>query len=297
MKRQGAAAMHEALDLLRQIFSLSFMVRALVVGVLVALCSSLLGVSLVLKRYSMIGDGLSHVGFGALAAAAAMNAAPLKVAIPVVVITAFLLLRVNENGKLKGDSAIALVSASALALGVLIVSVSASNIDLNSYMFGSIYAVSQSDMYLSIALSAGILILYLLFYNKIFAVTFDENFARATGAHASVYNMVMACLTAVTIVIGMRLVGSLLISSLILFPPLTAMRVCKTFRRVVVLSAVLGVACVTAGILLSFLLDVPASACIVLVNLAAYLLFSLAGWAASQSGKRKTMRSRRETNG
>ena len=289
--------MHEALDLLRQIFSLSFMVRALVVGVLVALCSSLLGVSLVLKRYSMIGDGLSHVGFGALAAAAAMNAAPLKVAIPVVVITAFLLLRVNENGKLKGDSAIALVSASALALGVLIVSVSASNIDLNSYMFGSIYAVSQSDMYLSIALSAGILILYLLFYNKIFAVTFDENFARATGAHASVYNMVMACLTAGTIVIGMRLVGSLLISSLILFPPLTAMRVCKTFRRVVVLSAVLGVACVTAGILLSFLLDVPASACIVLVNLAAYLLFSLAGWAASQSGKRKTMRSRRETNG
>ena len=289
--------MHEAFDLLRQIFSLSFMVRALVVGVLVALCSSLLGVSLVLKRYSMIGDGLSHVGFGALAAAAAMNAAPLKVAIPVVVITAFLLLRVNENGKLKGDSAIALVSASALALGVLIVSVSASNIDLNSYMFGSIYAVSQSDMYLSIALSAGILILYLLFYNKIFAVTFDENFARATGAHASVYNMVMACLTAVTIVIGMRLVGSLLISSLILFPPLTAMRVCKTFRRVVVLSAVLGVACVTAGILLSFLLDVPASACIVLVNLAAYLLFSLAGCAASQSGKRKTMRSRRETNG
>ena len=289
--------MHEAFDLLRQIFSLSFMVRALVVGVLVALCSSLLGVSLVLKRYSMIGDGLSHVGFGALAAAAAMNAAPLKVAIPVVVITAFLLLRVNENGKLKGDSAIALVSASALALGVLIVSVSASNIDLNSYMFGSIYAVSQSDMYLSIALSAGILILYLLFYNKIFAVTFDENFARATGAHASVYNMVMACLTAVTIVIGMRLVGSLLISSLILFPPLTAMRVCKTFRRVVVLSAVLGVACVTAGILLSFLMDVPASACIVLVNLAAYLLFSLAGWAASQSGKRKTMRSRRETNG
>ena len=289
--------MHEALDLLRQIFSLSFMVRALVVGVLVALCSALLGVSLVLKRYSMIGDGLSHVGFGALAAAAAMNAAPLKVAIPVVVITAFLLLRVNENGKLKGDSAIALVSASALALGVLIVSVSASNIDLNSYMFGSIYAVSQSDMYLSIALSAGILILYLLFYNKNFAVTFDENFARATGAHASVYNMVMACLTAVTIVIGMRLVGSLLISSLILFPPLTAMRVCKTFRRVVVLSAVLGVACVTAGILLSFLLDVPASACIVLVNLAAYLLFSLAGWAASQSGKRKTMRSRRESNG
>lgn len=170
--------MRDLLELLRQIFSLSFMVRALVVGVLVALCASLLGVSLVLKRYSMIGDGLSHVGFGALAVAAAMNVAPLRVAVPVVVVTAFLLLRVNENGKLKGDSAIALVSSGALALGVLVVSVSSSNIDLNSYLFGSIYAVSRSDMYLSIALSAAILILYLLFYNKIFAVTFDENFAR-----------------------------------------------------------------------------------------------------------------------
>ena len=157
--------MREIFELLGQIFSLSFMVRALIVGLLVALCASLLGVSLVLKRYSMIGDGLSHVGFGALAIAAAMNVAPLKVAIPVVVVTAFLLLRVNENGKLKGDSAIALVSSSALALGVLIVSVSSSNIDLNSYMFGSIYAVSQSDMYLSIALSVAILILYFIFYN------------------------------------------------------------------------------------------------------------------------------------
>ena len=279
--------MREIFELLGQIFSLSFMVRALIVGILVALCASLLGVSLVLKRYSMIGDGLSHVGFGALAIAAAMNVAPLKVAIPVVVVTAFLLLRVNENGKLKGDSAIALVSSSALALGVLIVSVSSSNIDLNSYMFGSIYAVSQSDMYLSIALSVAILILYFIFYNKIFAVTFDENFARATGARASVYNMVMACLTAITILIGMRLVGSLLISSLILFPPLTAMRVCKTFRHVVCSSAMIGLICVVTGIVLSFLLDVPASACIVLTNLAAYLIFSVAGSIRAHVGKQK----------
>lgn len=289
--------MGELFDLLRQIFSLSFMIRALIVGVLVSLCASLLGVSLVLKRYSMIGDGLSHVGFGALAAAAAMNVAPLKIAVPVVVVTAFLLLRVSENGTLKGDSAIALVSSGALALGVLIVSVSSSNIDLNSYMFGSIYAVSRSDMVLSIVLSAAILILYVLFYNKIFAVTFDENFARATGAHASVYNMVMACLTAVTIVIGMRLAGALLISSLIIFPPLTAMRVCKTFRHVVISSAAVGVTCVVTGIVLSFLLDVPASACIVLTNLAAYLLFGLAGRIRKRTGKRKLTKTEREGNG
>ena len=261
------------------------MIRALIVGILVALCASLLGVSLVLKRYSMIGDGLSHVGFGALAVAAAMNLAPLKVAIPVVVVTAFLLLRVNENGKLKGDSAIALVSSSALALGVLIVSVSSSNIDLNSYMFGSIYAVSKSDMVLSIVLSVAILLLYVLFYNKIFAVTFDESFARATGARASVYNMVMACLTAVTIVIGMRLVGSLLISSLIIFPPLTSMRVCKTFRHVVLSSSILSVLCIVTGIILSFLWNIPASSCIVLTNLTAYLLFSAAGYCKKYIGK------------
>ena len=269
--------MHEALDLLRQIFSLSFMVRALVVGVLVALCSSLLGVSLVLKRYSMIGDGLSHVGFGALAAAAAMNAAPLKVAIPFVVITAFLLLRVNENGKLKGDSAIALVSASALALGVLIVSVSASNIDLNSYMFGSIYAVSQSDMYLSIALSAGILILYLLFYNKIFAVTFDEDFAKAVGTKADLYNLLLAVTTAVVIVLAMNLVGSLLISALVIFPALSAMRVFQSFRAVTVCSAVLSVSCAALGILIAILAGTPVGSTIVAVDILAFLLCSAIG--------------------
>ncbi len=279
--------MGEIWNQLTDILSLPFMVRALVVGLLVSLCASLLGVSLVLKRYSMIGDGLSHVGFGALAIAAAMNLAPLKVAIPVVVITAFLLLRVSESGKLKGDSAIALVSSSALAFGVLVVSFSSSNIDLNSYMFGSIYAVGRSDMYLSIVLSAAILVLYVLFYHKIFAVTFDENFARATGARASAYNMVMACLTALTIVIGMRLLGSLLISSLIIFPPLTSMRVCKTFRSVVLSSSAVGVVCVIIGIVLSFLLDLPASSCIVLANLAAYFLFSGAGAVRGQIGKRK----------
>lgn len=276
-KKEAVTVMNEIIKLITQILQLPFMVRALIIGVLISLCASLLGVSLVLKRYSMIGDGLSHVGFGALALATAFNVAPMYVAIPVVIITAFLLLRINETGKLKGDAAIALVSASALAMGVLIVSVSSSNVDLNSYLFGSIYAVSQNDMYLSICLSLAVIILYFIFYNKMFAVTFDENFARATGANATGYNMVMACLTAVTIVVGMRLVGSLLISSLIIFPPLTSMRIYKTFKKVIISSSIVGVVCVMVGIISSFILNVPASACIVLTNLAAYVIFALIG--------------------
>ncbi|MBE7058394.1 MAG: metal ABC transporter permease [Ruminococcaceae bacterium] len=266
--------MDEILTLICEMFQLPFMLRAIIIGILISLCASLLGVSLVLKRYSMIGDGLSHVGFGALALATALNVTPLYIAIPVVIITAFLLLRVNDSGKLKGDSAIAMVSASALAIGVIIVSVSASNVDLNSYLFGSLYAVSNEDMYLSIGLSIAVILLYVLFYNKIFAVTFDESFARATGAKATIYNMIMASLTAVTIVVGMRLVGSLLISSLIIFSPLTSMRLFKTFKKVIISSAILGVVCVVAGIVSSFVLDVPASACIVVTNLGAYILFS-----------------------
>lgn len=279
--------MRETFHMIYDIFSLSFMVRAFVTGMLVALCASLLGVNLVLKRYSMIGDGLSHVGFGALAVAAAMNAAPLKVAIPVVIITAILLLRLSENGMLKGDSAIAIVSSSALAFGVLIVSLSSSGVNLNSYMFGSIYAVGRSDMILSIVLSVSVILLYAAFYNKMFAVTFDESFARATGTHVGVYNMITACLTAVTIVIGMRLVGSLLISSLIVFPPLTAMRVCKTYRKVVLVSAVSGVLCVVAGIILSFVLDAPASACIVLTDLAVYVIACAVGAIKKYTGRKR----------
>ena len=274
-KKEIVTVMNEYIELLSQIFQLPFMIRALLVGILISLCASLLGVTLVLKRYSMIGDGLSHVGFGALALASVFGIAPLYVAIPVVIVTAFLLLRINDMGKLKGDSAIALVSASALAFGVMIISISSSNVDLNSYLFGSIYAVSEQDMYLSICLCVAIIALYCVFYNKIFAVTFDENFSRATGANATAYNMVIACLTAVTIVIGMRLVGSLLVSSLIIFPPLTSMRICKSVKKVNISSATVGVVCVITGIITSFLFDVPASACIVLTNLAAYIAFYL----------------------
>ena len=197
------------IEFVRQMFSYTFILRALFVGGLVALCASLLGVSLVLKRYAMIGDGLSHVGFGALSIATAMNWAPLEVTIPVVVAAAFLLLRLSNNSKMKGDSAIAMISTGALAVGILVASKSTGmNTDIYNYLFGSILAMSMSDVYLSLVLSFVVLVLFIAFYHRIFAITFDENFARATGLHAELYHMLLAFLTAVTIVLGMRLMGA-----------------------------------------------------------------------------------------
>ena len=257
-------------------FTYPFMIRALVVGTLVSLCASLLGVSLVLKRYSMIGDGLSHVGFGALAVAAVCHAAPLAVAIPVVVLSAFFLLRLSENSKIKGDAAIAVISTSALALGVMVLSLGDGvNTDIYNYMFGSIYAMSGEDVVLSIVLSLIVLALFVLLYHRIFAVTFDEAFARAAGLRAGMYNMVIAALTAVTIVLGMRMMGAMLISSLIIFPALTSMRLFKTFRQVVISSAAVAVVCFFLGITVSYLFDLPGGASVVLLNLAAMLVFSL----------------------
>ena len=241
------------IDTVFEMLSYPFMVRAFVVGILVSLCSALLGVSLVLKRYSMIGDGLSHVGFGALAVAAALNAAPLTVAIPVVVTAAVLLLRVSANSKIKGDAAIALISTSALAVGIMVISMTTGmNTDVYNYMFGSILAMSSQDVKMSVLLSLAVLILYVFFYHKIFAVTFDETFAQATGVRAGLYNTLIAVLTAVTIVLGMRMMGTLLISSLIIFPALTSMRVCTTFRSVTVSSAVVSVVCFCIGITVSY---------------------------------------------
>ena len=259
-------------------FTYPFMIHALVVGILISLCAALLGVTLVLKRYSMIGDGLSHVGFGALAVAAVCNTAPLAVAIPVVVISAFFLLRISESSKIKGDSAIAVISTSALAAGVMVLSLGDGvNTDIYNYMFGSIYAMSSEDMAWSIALSAIVLVLFILLYHRIFAVTFDESFARAAGMRTNVYNMVIAALTAVAIVLGMRMMGAMLISALIIFPALTSMRMFKTFRQVVISAAVLAVICFFIGITASYLLDLPGGASVVLTHLAAMLLFSLIG--------------------
>lgn len=274
------------IDLLLEMFSYTFLLRAVIVGLLVSLCASLLGVSLVLKRYSMIGDGLSHVGFGSLAIATAMNAAPLEVSIPIVVLAAFLLLRLSENSKIKGDAAIALISTSALAIGVVVISLTTGmNTDVCNYLFGSILAMSKDDVALSIALAVVVLLLFLLFYNKIFAVTFDESFAKASGVRTGLYNMLIAFLTAITIVLGMRMMGALLISALIIFPALTSMRLCKKFSTVTICSTLVSVLCFFSGVVLSYLESIPTGASVVLVNIAMFLLF----WAISimKSGIRK----------
>lgn len=262
-----------------EMLSYPFMQRTLIVGLLVSLCAALLGVSLVLKRYSMIGDGLSNVGFGALAVAMAFNLAPLVVAVPACVLAAFLLLRIRESAKIKGDAAIALLSTSALAIGVTTISVTTGmNIDVCNYMFGSILSMSIFDVQLSVALSVIVLILFVLFYNKIFAITFDENFAAATGVRTEMYNMLVAILTAVTIVLGMRMMGTLLISSLIIFPALSAMRIFKTFKSVLICSVITSLVCFTGGMMLSYVYEIATGAAIVMCNLAVFILFSGAAY-------------------
>ncbi len=265
-------------NVLTEMLSYTFIIRAIIVGGLVALCSSLLGVSLVLKRYSMIGDGLSHVAFGALTVAMALNLTPLYVSIPVVVISAFLLLKLSERSKLKSDSAIALISTVALAIGVISISLAKGvNTDVFSYMFGSILAMNSTDVVISIALSIVVLVLVILFYNKIFAVTFDENYAMATGTNSNLYNMIIAFLTAITIVIGMRIMGTMLISSLIIFPALTSMRVCKTFKSVMISSAIISVICLLLGIIISYVYAIPTGASIVMVNAIMFVIFFVVG--------------------
>ncbi|EHL68255.1 metal ABC transporter permease [Cloacibacillus evryensis] len=266
------------IELIAEMLSYKFLVRAASVGLMVSLCSALLGVSLVLKRYSMVGDGLSHVGFGALAAAVAMGASPLGLTIPVVVAAAVLLLRLTDGSGIKGDAAIGLISVSSLAAGVTAISMSSGfNTDVCNYMFGSILAMSKNDVRLSMATSAAVLLLFLLCYNRIFAVTFDENFARATGLDAGLYNMIIAVLTGVTIAVGMRLMGALLISGLIIFPAVTSMRIFRSFRGVVLSAAAVSLSSFLAGLVLSYAAGVPAGASIVLVNLAFFLLFAAAG--------------------
>lgn len=276
-------------DFIAEMFSYSFIIRAFIVGLLVSLCAALLGVTLVLKRYSMIGDGLSHVGFGALAVAAAMGAAPLEVAIPVVIVAAFLLLRISENSKINGDAAIAIISSTALAIGVVCSSLSGLNTDLNSYLFGSILAISNEDAIMCVILAAIVIVLYVLFYNKIFAVTFDESFAKATGLRPGIYNMIIALLTALTIVIGMRIMGTLLISALIIFPALTSMRICKRFKSVIICAGVLSVVCFVVGMFVSYSLDTPTGATVVIINSIAFVLFWLLSFIKNQINKKKSL--------
>ena len=248
---------------------------ALIAGIAVSLCASLLGVSLVLKRCSMIGDGLSHVGYGTLCIAVALGWAPMQAAIPVVIVCAYILLRLSENSRLGGDTAIALFSTSALAIGILASSKANLTTDVSHYMFGSILAMTRTDVIFSVILSICVLLVYLLFYDKIFAVTFDENFARATGLNVRFYNLLIAVLTAVTVVLGMMMMGALLISSLMIFPAVTAMRICKRFRGVVIAAVIISVSCFLCGLFLSLLLDTAVGASVILMNLAVFAAASL----------------------
>ena len=259
--------------------SFSFVQYALIASVLIALCSSLLGVTLVLKRFSVIGDGLSHVAFGALAIATVLRLSnSMLLVMPVTVACAVILLCANQSAKIKGDAAIAMLSVSALALGYLVQNLfsSSANIsgDVCSTLFGStlILTLSTTDVWVCVGMSIVVMAIFLLFYHKIFAVTFDESFAKATGVNVSLYNVLIAVLTAITIVIGMRMMGAMLISSLVIFPALTAMTLLRSFRGVVICAAGLSVVCFCVGLTGSYLWGTPVGATVVLVNLAAFLL-------------------------
>lgn len=264
--------------------SYAFVRYAFIAGVLTALCSSLLGVTLVLKRYSFMGDGLSHVAFGAMAIAAVLSVkTELIVVLPVTVLCAVLLLKTGANARIKGDAALAMLSVGSMACGYLLLNMfsASANVsgDVCSTLFGStsILTLTQTDVWVCVIMSALVILTYVLFYNKIFAVTFDENFARATGVNASAYNLLIAVITAVIIVLAMNLVGALLTSALMIFPALSAMRVFHTFRQVVLCSAVVAVISSAAGILISIVLSSPVGATIVVVGLIVFCGFSVAG--------------------
>ena len=260
-----------------EMMSFGFIRRAILVGASVSVCAALLGVSLVLKRYSMIGDGLSHVGFGILTIATAFGmTSPLYIAIPGVVIFAILLLKIGNKSEIKSDSAIAILSSTALAIGVAVTSLTTGmNTDICNFMFGSILAMSKSDVYLSIIVSAIVAILFVIYYRKLFIITFDEDFAKAIGLNTGWYTNLIAILTAIVIVVGMRMMGTMLISSIIIFPALTSMRIFKTFKKVVISSGAISIISFIIGIYLSYVHNISTGATIVLVNLAFFIIFSL----------------------
>ena len=273
------------LDKLMQYLQFPLVQYALIVGVLIALCSSLLGVTLVLKRFSFIGDGLSHVAFGAMAIAAVLNLTNnMLLVLPITMVSAVLLLRTGQHTKIKGDAAVAMISVAALSYGYLIMNIfpSSSNIsgDVCSTLFGStsILTLQQRDVWLCVALSVLVIVCFVLLYNKIFAVTFDEDFARATGTNAGAYNLLLAIIIAVIIVLAMNLVGSLLISALVIFPALSAMRVFRTFKSVTICAAVLSVVCALLGILISILAGTPVGSTIVGADTVAFAVCYVLGF-------------------
>lgn len=260
-------------------FALPFVNRALLVGGLVSLCAALLGVTLVLKRYSMIGDGLSHVGFAAMAIAAALNVLDLQlfIAIPVVMLAAFLLLRLGTSAGVKGDAAIGVIATLSLAVGYIFLYRAGTNVDISAYMFGNMFTIRNTDAYVSIGICIAVLLFFVLFYHKLFAITFDETFAKAGGVPVTVYNTIIAATTAVTVVLGMRVMGTLLITALVIFPALTAMRVCKSFKSVIITAAAISLTCFFVGTVAAHFLDFPAGSTIVVANGIAFAVTSVIG--------------------
>ena len=284
--------MIELFETIASYFQFQFVQYAFIVGILVALCSSLLGVTLVLKRFSFIGDGLSHMAFGAMAVAAVVGLTNnMIISMPVTIIAAILLLRTSQNSRIKGDAAVAMLSVGALAIGYLLMNLfpTSSNVsaDVCTTLFGSvlILTLSTAEVWISIGLAILTGLVYIFFYHKIFAVTFDENFARATGVKASLYNLLIAVVTAVIIVLAMNLVGSLLISALIIFPALSAMRVFKSFKSVTISSAIISVLCAASGLLISIVAGTPIGPTIVAVDIIVFLVFFLVGLIISKVKK------------
>ncbi len=272
------------INTLVQYFNYSFVQYAFIVGILISLCSSLLGVTLVLKRFSFIGDGLSHVAFGAMSIAAVLNLSNnMYLVLPFTVIAAILLLKSGKNTKIQGDAAVAMISVASLAIGYLIMNIFSSSANLSgdvcSTLFGStsILTLKKSEVVLCVVLSLAVIVAFIIFYNKIFAVTFDESFAQAVGTHAGIYNLVISIIIAVIIVLAMNLVGSLLISALIIFPALSAMRVFKSFKTVTICSAIISLFCSVSGLLISILAGTPVGSTIVAADLIVFVLFCFTG--------------------
>ncbi len=255
-----------------QMFSYQFIVYALIVGISISICAALLGTSLVLKRNSMIGDGLSHVGFGACAIAMALNWAPLAFAIPIVIIASFLILKLSEKSKIHGDSAIALVASASLAIGYIVIHTSGTNIDVENYLYGSILGITKQELIMSVSLSIVVIIAFVLLYNKIFAITFDESFMKSTGGKTEIYNIIISVLCSITVVLGMKLMGALLITSLIIFPTISARQLFKTYKSVVIASVVISVLCFFIGMVMNYYIDLPIGSTIVVVNLCVLLI-------------------------
>ena len=277
--------MMEIFDTIVMYWQFPFVRYAMIVGTLIALCSSLLGVTLILRRFSLIGTGLSHVAFGATAIAAAMQFTNnILFVLPATIICAVLLLRTGRNTKIKGDASIAMISVGALSVGYLVMNVFAASAnlagDICTIMFGAttILTLRMFDVWMSIGLSILVTVVFLLFYNKIFALTFDEDFAEATGNRAKLYNLILAVVIAVVIVLAMNLVGALLISALVIFPAMSAMRIFKSFKSVTVCAVVLSVTCAVLGMLVAIVAGTPVGATIVAVNFAIFAIFSLAGF-------------------